>query len=316
MPRVRTEFVTWAPGTSGRGTGSSRSRYLNSALLYRQRMEGVAPANLRTFSPLLESMREAGESAESADMWKPIPDTEERFSTGTADFDRLVSGGFPRGGTALFTIDETVGLEDLDLILSPTYLNFLYQSRGIMAALPSRDSPHRFRARLIRYVSRRRFDSRVRIVDYAGEDEGLSYVVNIRGPHLSPKGGPDEKTRERAIAQMVTAERAVRGSRGKPFLELTNFELFDVLLGTQTALRMYFHGIKRTRTLGNLGIGILATGLGVEAGVRRMADMEFDLHRDEVGLIIRGVRPSFRGHVVAPDPTLPAPHVAFVPRPG
>ena len=261
-------------------------------------------------------MRAVEGAEKTDDFWNPTRDTEERFSTGIADFDRLLGGGFPRGGTALFAFDESVGLEDLDLILSPTYLNFLYQSRGIMAVLPSRDSPHRFRTRLIRYVSRRRFDSRVRIVDYAGEDEGLSYVVNIRGPHVTSKGGPDSKTRERAIAQMATAEKAVQGSRGKPFLELTNFELFDILLGTETALRMYFHGIKRTRTLGNLGIGVLAAGLGVAEGVRRMADVEFELHRDEVGLVIRGVRPSFPGHVVVPDPRLPAPHVAFVPRPG
>lgn len=258
-------------------------------------------------------MRGAGKGENEADGWEPMPDSDERFSSGIADFDRLLGGGFRRGSMALFAVDETVELGDLDLLLVPTYLNFLYQSRGMIAVLPSRDSPHRFRSRLTRHVTRRRFDSRVRIVDYAGEDEGLSYVVNIRAPLDGPSSDP--KVRDRAIAQMVAAEKAVRGSRKKPFLELTSMEVFDTLLGTETALRMYYHGIKRTRQMGNLGIGLLAPGLGCAAGVRRMADTEFEVRREEVGLVVRGVRPAFPGHVVTIDAHGGAPHVGFVPRP-
>lgn len=46
-----------------------------------------------------------------------------------------------------------------------------------------------------------------------------------------------------------------------------------------------------------------------------MADTELELHRDEEGLIVRGVRPAFAGHVVTADLSAGAPHVAFVPRP-
>lgn len=243
------------------------------------------------------------------DGWNPIPDPEELFSTGIPDFDRLLGGGLRRGSMTLFGMDETVDLEDLDLLLRPTYLNFLYQSRGVIAVLPSRDSPHAFRSRLTRYATRRRFDSRVRVVDYAGEDEGLSYVVNVRGPSTDPK-----KT-ARAIAQMVAAERAVRGNRKRPFIELTAYEVFDTLMGSEAALRMYYHGIKRVRQLGNLGIGLLGPGVGCAAGVRRMSDSEFELHRDEVGLVIRGLRPRFSRHLVLSDVRAGPPHVALVPQP-
>lgn len=47
-----------------------------------------------------------------------------------------------------------------------------------------------------------------------------------------------------------------------------------------------------------------------------MADTEFELHRDEVGLVVRGVHPTFTGHVVTADLNAGAPHVAFVPRRG
>ncbi|MGA7476091.1 MAG: gas vesicle protein GvpD basic region 2 domain-containing protein [Thermoplasmata archaeon] len=255
-------------------------------------------------------------STQKANGWKPIPDPEGRYSTGIADFDRLLGGGFQRGSVALFGMDETVGLEDLDLLLFPTFLNMLYQSRGMIAILPSRDSPHDFRARMTRYVTRRRFDSRVRIIDYIGEDEGPPYVVNLNNHRgLPDRPSTTPKARKVAIAKMVEAERVVQGGRKKTFLEVTAFEVFETLLGVDKAMQMFFYGAKRTRAIGNLGIGLLGPGLGCAAGVRRLADTEFALHRDDVGLIIRGVRPSFSSCVVTSNLEVGRPHVAFVPRP-
>jgi hypothetical protein len=261
-------------------------------------------------------MRGPGKTARKPDGWDPLPDPDGHYSTGIADFDRLLGGGFHRGSSALFSMDETVGLEDLDLLLFPTILNILYHSRGMIAILPARDSPHGFRARMTRYVTRRRFDSRVRIIDYIGEDEGPPYVVNLH----SKTGLPDAaskspKERKEAIAKMEEAERVVQGGRKKTFLELTAFEVFETLLGVDKAMQMFYYGIKRTRAIGNLGIGLLGPGLRCAAGVRRLTDTEFELHRDDVGLIIRGVRPSFSSYVVTGDLQVGPPHVAFVPRP-
>jgi hypothetical protein len=252
-------------------------------------------------------MRDRAQADSKTEDWKPIPDPEGRYSTGIADFDRLLGGGFKRGSMALYSLDETVGTEDLDLLLFPTLLNVLYHSRGIIAMLPSRDSPHDFRERLTRYVTRRRFDSRVRIPEYVGEDRGPPYVVNL--DIHSPRA------RDKATAKMAEAEKAAQGGRKKSFLELTAFEVFDTLMGSEVATRLFYHGVKRERILGNLGIGLLGPGLGCAAGVRRMADTEFSLHRDEVGLIIRGVRPSFPSYVVTSDVHAGPPHAAFVPRP-
>jgi hypothetical protein len=247
--------------------------------------------------------------------WIPIDDPEGRYSTGIGELDRLLGSGFQRGSLALITMDEPVGLEDLDLLLFPTFLNKLYQSRGMIAMLPSRDSPRAFRTRLTRYVTRRRFDRRVRVVDYVGEDEGHPYVVNLNIGGDSVPPAAQRKARTRATAMKVEAERGIRGERRKPFIELTAFEVFESLLGTEKALQLFFQGIKRARQMQHLAIGLLGPGLSCAAAVRRMADTEFALHREEVGLIIRGIRPTFPGHVVIRDPRAGAPHVAFVPQP-
>lgn len=263
-------------------------------------------------------MRAAGNDAKGTVGWKPTLDPEGRFSSGIPDFDRLLGGGFKRGSMALFATDETVGLHDVDLLVFPTYLNALYQSRGMIAVLPARDSPHDFRARLTQFVTRRRFDSRVRIFDYVGEDRGLSYVASMRDPDADPDilhPRRDPKRLKQALGKAVAAEKAAQGGRGRPFIEVVAFEVFETLLGPESAAKMFFHGIKRTRQMGNLGIGFLGPGLACEAAVRRMADTEFSLRREDVGLIIRGVRPSFPSFVVTEDTVAGRPHVAFVPRP-
>jgi len=248
--------------------------------------------------------------------WSPVPDPDGRFSSGIPDFDRLLGGGFARGSTALFAWDETVTPDDLDLLLFPTYLNMLYHSRGIVAVLPARDGPSAFRARLARYVTRRRFDSRVRLVDYVGEDAGAPYVVTMETLRHDPtRQPPTARERRAALAKMVNAEKAVQGQRGKPFTEITAFEVFETLLGAEPATRLFYFGIKRTREIGNLGVGLLGPGLGCAAAVRRMVDTEFELRREEMGLVVRGIRPAFPSHVVAVDRARRAPYVSFVPRP-
>jgi hypothetical protein len=243
--------------------------------------------------------------------WTPIPDPPELYSSGIPDFDRLLGGGFRRGSFALFQLDSTIETAHLDLILQPTLLNFLYQSRGIIAVLPARDSPHAFRARLTRYVTRRRFDGRVRIVQYVSEDEG-PYVVHLKSGSKPAKGS---KARNEDMAKMEAAEKAVMGLRRHPFLELNGLETAEMLFGAPVATRMFFPGIKRAKIVGNLMIGLLRPGLQCAQGVQGMADTEFALHHDDVGLILRGIRPAFPAHVVTVDLARGPPYVSFVPRP-
>jgi hypothetical protein len=253
------------------------------------------------------------ESETTVGSWTPIPDTERRYSSGVSDFDRLLGGGFRRGSHALFEMDETIEPEDRSLLLTPLYLNFLYQSRGILAVLPSRETPHGFRGDLTRWVSRRRFDSRFRIVVYVSEDTEVPYVVDLSKSGRNMTAAEKKNAGKDAMAKMIVAEKAVQGVRQKPFVESNAFEIAEMLYGADVATRMFFHGIKRARIVGNLVLGFLRPGLGCADAVRGNADVVLGLHRSELGLTVRGLRPAFPGHLVVVDPKLGAPHVAFVP---
>ncbi len=296
---------------------SAGASYLRTGTVHRPGNLAGTAAPLRT--PLYHpfTMRTPASAADDVEPWIPRPDPAQRYSTGIADFDTLLGGGFPRGSMVIVGWDETVGTEDLDLLLFPTILNMLHHSRGMITVLPSRDSPHQFRSRLTRFVTRRRFDSRVRVVDYAGEDEGHSYVVTIPTRAMRDDARPaTEREQKAAIAKMLNAEKAAAGSRKNTFLELYSLDVMETLMGPEQAARMFFHGAKRSRQMGNLLIALMGPGLATAVGARRMADSELRLHRDEVGLIVQGVRPNFPGHVVTVDGRAGAPHVAFVPRPG
>ena len=251
--------------------------------------------------------------------WAPIPDPAGKYSSGIPDFDQLLSGGFSRGSLALFHLDANITPEDRDLIFSPILLNFLHQSRGVIAVLPARDSPHGFRERLTRYTTRRRFDARVRICEYVGEDDEAPYVVSLRdSARMAGKEGTaaaKKSARTKDMGKMVEAERAAQGKRKRSYLEFNAFEMIEMICGAETATRMFLHGIKRARQVDNLLIGLLRPGLSCADSVRAMADTQFALRHSEVGLVIRGLQPAFPEHVVTIDRAFGAPHVAFVPGP-
>jgi hypothetical protein len=262
-------------------------------------------------------MPRASRSEPTTTTWTPTPDPDEKFSSGTPDLDRLLGGGFPRGCVVLIEMDPSLDPSDWKSLLTPTFLNFLYQSRGVMTVLPARESPHAFRADLSRWVSRRRFDSRVRIIDYVGEDDEAPYVVGLKstGGHGYSSPAAKKAKMEKDMARMQAAEVAVRGARAHPFIETVAVEIMEMVVGAEKASRMFLHGFKRTRMVGNLGFALLRPGLGCADAVRGMADLELALHRTELGLTVRGVRPAFTGHLVITDARQGPPHLSFIPAP-
>jgi hypothetical protein len=152
---------------------------------------------------------------------------------------------------------------------------------------------------------------------YVGEDQGPAYVVNLKVMRWDMRrhAPPPPKEIDADMARMVQAEKAEHGNRQRSLLEVNAFEILDTLVGGEKAVRMFFYGVKQARNVGNLVIGLLGPGVGCAAAVRRMADTEFELHHNEVGLVIRSVCPSFSSYVVTSDLAVGVPHVAFVPRP-
>ncbi|MEX2707388.1 MAG: gas vesicle protein GvpD P-loop domain-containing protein [Candidatus Freyrarchaeum guaymaensis] len=68
--------------------------------------------------------------------FKPLPDTETHFSTGSRDLDQILGGGYKKGSTVLVEIGKNVVREAYFYILIPTALNFLLKGKQ-MNIIPS-----------------------------------------------------------------------------------------------------------------------------------------------------------------------------------
>jgi KaiC/GvpD/RAD55 family RecA-like ATPase len=234
--------------------------------------------------------------------WHPVPDPDRYYSTGIPDFDKLLDGGFRRGSFNAFEVDVNVGVEDYYQIFVPTFLNFLSQSRGIVAVLAAGESHEKFRATLSRHTPPNVFDQRVRIVDYNKSEAEEPYIVPMA--HYG---------REDAVQTMVAAENAARGPQQKPFLEYFSFDTLESLMGDQVALRMYFHGVGRTKQIGNLGIGLLKPGLLVTSEILNMMDTYFRIINIDSALCIYGIRPRTSIYAVSYDAVNGPPHAKLTP---
>ncbi|MGP3702272.1 MAG: ATPase domain-containing protein [Candidatus Bathyarchaeota archaeon] len=64
--------------------------------------------------------------------FNPIKDPPEKFSTGNPDLDRLLEGGYPRGGTVVFEVSEKITTSQYSLLISPTAWNFVVNNRWVL----------------------------------------------------------------------------------------------------------------------------------------------------------------------------------------
>ncbi len=238
----------------------------------------------------------------SPTIWRPEPDPERYYSTGTPDFDRLLGGGFRRGSYNAFEIDVNVGIDDYYMLFTPTFLNFLCQSRGIVAVLAAGESYEKLRDTIVRHTPPNVFDQRVRIVDYTASETEETYIVPMA--HYG---------REEAVNAMVVAEKAARGPQQRPFLEYTSFDTLESLMGDQVAIRMYFHGVRRTKLVGNLGLGLLKPGLLVSSEILNMMDTYFRIVNIDNAPCIYGIRPRTTIYSISIDHDAGAPHARLTP---
>ncbi|MGA7923659.1 MAG: gas vesicle protein GvpD P-loop domain-containing protein [Thermoplasmata archaeon] len=234
--------------------------------------------------------------------WQPSNDPDKFYSTGIPDFDALLGGGFRRGSFNAFEADVNVGIDDYYMLFTPTFLNFLAHSRGVLAVLAAGESPGKLRDTLIRHVPAHVFDSRVRIADYAANESEEAYVVAMA-----------RYGREEALRSMTQAEKAAGGPERKPFIEYMAFDTLESLMGDQAAIRLYFHGVQRAKLVGNLGIGLLKPGLLASSEILNMMDTYFRIINIDNAPCIYGIRPRTTIYALSYDEEKGAPYARLTP---
>jgi KaiC/GvpD/RAD55 family RecA-like ATPase len=82
----------------------------------------------------------AFEIAQKPRRFRPLPDSDTHFSSGTQAVDRIFRGGFKKGSVILITMTPTTNKQYLAAVMGPPFLNFLNQGNmGLVGLSPDND---------------------------------------------------------------------------------------------------------------------------------------------------------------------------------
>ena len=227
--------------------------------------------------------------------FQPVPDSEHHFSTGSKDLDRILDGGYPKGGIVFIEIGATVSVQQYHLILVPTLINFIRKGRSCLA-YPSLG----LSVNQISYISKKL---------YGLTDEEFNSLVRIFMPALPGTDLPEpytiaiEGNLQADIAKMLKIEAELYNrTKRQPFVADVSLDTLEVVYG-KPVIREINQCIARTKGRGNLMI--LHARPGVDPYLRQKAADISDIHlkimREHGTLLFYGVKPRTGLYVVEMD---------------
>lgn len=236
--------------------------------------------------------------------WDAISDNSDHYSTGVADLDNLLGGGFPKGSYNVLEVAENVSGEEYYSIIRPILMNFVTQSRGVVAVLSGGDHAETLRNDLTRFVSGELFDRYVRIVDY--------FVQQSTEPYIMALG---TKNREEAMKIYKDNITMLRGKEDRPIIDYTGLDTVEYLHGGDVAIKNLLNAVAKIKISKehDLGIGLLKPGLKLTQEIMNMADTYLKIVDIDKSPCIYGIKPKTMIHAIVPDETKGCPFVKLIP---
>jgi KaiC/GvpD/RAD55 family RecA-like ATPase len=225
--------------------------------------------------------------------FKPQPDKEKFFSSGSPDLDAMLGGGYPRGSLALIEIDEHVTTLQYHLIVAPTAWSFAAQGRGVIIIPSAGVDPNLLRERAEEGgFAMDEINSllRVCVKDYPGI-KLEPYIVAFKGESLIED-----------YERYINVERELRERTEQPILHITGVDMLIDIYGvkeTLSAIRTY---AARMRETGDLGIILLKPGYPRLAKILgATADTHLKITREHGSVLVYGVKPRTNLHILEMD---------------
>lgn len=237
--------------------------------------------------------------------WAAIPDSDTKYSTGTAALDELLSGGYGKGTYNVIEVGNDVSTEEYYSIVRPILLNFISHNRGAIAVLTGGDHADALRNDLVRFIDPDQFDRFVHIADYFIQETDKPYVMAL-----------GTRNKEEAIRVWRRVYEDLRGpekSKPRPIMDFAGFDTLEYLRGGDVAIKDLFNTVGGIKISNDLGIGILKPGLKLKQEIMNMADTYFKIIDINKSCCIYGIKPHTIVYVITPDEERGYPHVKFSP---
>jgi len=226
--------------------------------------------------------------------FEPIPDSATHFSTGSRDLDRVLNGGYPRGGLVLVEIGREVSMAEYGLVLAPTAVNFVSQGRAVMAVPTAGvDAARVLRACHAYGLSRDETRSLLRVAEQH-EPEG-----NQNRPYIMAL---EAETPEEGYSRWVETRRKLRRGTGQPVLEVVGIDTLEAVFGEAAALSVVQRGATGARREGNLAVVLSKPGMErITQRAANASEVHLKLTKEHGALLLLGVKPRTGLYVVEPD---------------
>jgi len=227
--------------------------------------------------------------------FRPRPDPEGYFSTGSRDLDEVLGGGYPRGSLVLIEVDGRVSIPQYQLVMAPTASNFIAQGRGVII-IPSMgvDPAIAKRRALEAGFTIDESNSLQRVcVRYFPELRSEPYVVVFKGESVS-------EDYEKYASVAVELRKRTR----QPLLHIVGVDTLVDTYGEKEALWLMRIGLAISRMTGDLIMVLLKPGYPRVAEVLgAAADVYLKVTREHGTVLVYGVKPRTNVYVLEMDTT-------------
>ncbi len=226
--------------------------------------------------------------------FKPISNSATHFSTGSPDLDKLLEGGYPRGGVVLMEIGENVSTPKYHLLLFPTPINFVSQKRGAMI-IPSIGIDADYALKMGRSFGFNDGEMHT----FLRVAEGRTQTRDRNRPYVLTM---ESRTIKEDYSRWVEAQNELMEETHHPVLEIVGLDAMKAMFGEEAVDLVVAQAAAQTRRNGNLTIAIGKPESGpLTQKIANVSDIHLKLISEHGALLLFGLKPRTGLYILETD---------------
>ncbi|MCP8309701.1 MAG: hypothetical protein H3Z54_13585 [archaeon] len=215
---------------------------------------------------------------------EPLPDTETHFSTGIEDLDKILGGGYPKGGVVQLELDENTSVLDFHPFLTIAELNFIEKGRAVLI-LPIVGHDANIDLEYLRMFGSSESETQfVRVFErkMPGKDQDRPCIVIL---------DPQQSLMENLMT-IANVGNELKEKTGKPVLGIVGNDAIVSYWGEESYREVASVAVMISRAMGNLIIGICTPGLEkITQIASNLSDIHIKLIKKDGALMLYGIKP-------------------------
>lgn len=220
----------------------------------------------------------------------PIPDFDDKISTGISDLDVLLSGGYLKGGVHLFEIDTSIG-KYYENIFTPTVVNHLNQNRGFIYMPPDGRNTTTLLKSIRPYIVKNKIERYVTSLEKSSD-------INAYGLEVFKAEG---KSLEEDIAPLLIARNNYH--KKGPVLLLVGTDTLEYTYGVEDAHVTITDIVTDTRMRNDVTLLLATEDQKLSDRISHIVDTHWRLKDVHDSIVIYGVIPRTELFRVSTDAT-------------